>query len=239
MNIDIIRESLDLNAYEANIYVALLARCIASAGQLSAISNVPRSRCYDVLESLEKKGFVFKKIGRPVKYIARHPEEVLETLKKHARLEENRLLSLYDSARETEMFRELRNLYSEGINYIDNEKIAHSISGKQNINLFLKDMFSRASGRITIHTTKKGLKRKLRLLKKSGHKAKAVVHAPSEKRIAQKNIKLNKKNTGLRLVHAGDELMFFTSPEGIASSEESAVWLKGSFAADAVRNFIR
>jgi len=39
---------------------------------------VPRSRCYDVLESLEKKGFIISKIGKPLKYIAVPPEEVVE-----------------------------------------------------------------------------------------------------------------------------------------------------------------
>jgi len=42
------------------------------------ISNVPRSRTYDVLESLEKKGFVVMKLGKPIKYIALPPEEVIE-----------------------------------------------------------------------------------------------------------------------------------------------------------------
>ena len=44
-----------LNSYEAKIWVALLSRGVSSAGELSDISNVPRSRSYDVLESLEKK----------------------------------------------------------------------------------------------------------------------------------------------------------------------------------------
>jgi sugar-specific transcriptional regulator TrmB len=52
-----------LNSYEAKIWVALLSRGVSSAGELSDISNVPRSRSYDVLESLEKKGFITRGRG--------------------------------------------------------------------------------------------------------------------------------------------------------------------------------
>ena len=39
-----------LNTYEARIWTALLSRGISTAGELSDIANVPRSRSYDVLE---------------------------------------------------------------------------------------------------------------------------------------------------------------------------------------------
>ena len=40
-----------LNTYEARLWTALLSRGVSTAGELSDISNVPRSRTYDVLES--------------------------------------------------------------------------------------------------------------------------------------------------------------------------------------------
>ena len=67
-----------LNSYEAKLWTALLSRGISTAGELSDIANVPRSRSYDVLESLEKKGFVVMKLGKPIKYIAVSPKEVVE-----------------------------------------------------------------------------------------------------------------------------------------------------------------
>src|SRR5574342_874378 len=72
-----------LNSYEAKLWTALLSRGIATAGELSDIANVPRSRSYDVLESLEKKGFAITKLGKPIKYVAVPPEEVLERVKKN------------------------------------------------------------------------------------------------------------------------------------------------------------
>ena len=51
-----VRSSFDLNEYEVKIWTALLSKGVATAGELAEISNVPRSRSYDVLESLEKRG---------------------------------------------------------------------------------------------------------------------------------------------------------------------------------------
>ncbi len=49
-----LRTTFDLNIYEAKIWAALLTKGVASASELADISGVPRSRSYDVLETLEK-----------------------------------------------------------------------------------------------------------------------------------------------------------------------------------------
>src|SRR3989338_1344016 len=77
-----LRNLFGLNLYEVRIWTALLSRGVSTAGELSDIGNVPRSRAYDVLESLEKKGFVVMKLGKPIKYIAVEPVEVVERVKK-------------------------------------------------------------------------------------------------------------------------------------------------------------
>ena len=51
-------KSIGLNLYERKIFVALLAKGVATAAEVSEIANVPRSRSYDVLQSLAEKGFV-------------------------------------------------------------------------------------------------------------------------------------------------------------------------------------
>ncbi len=65
-----LRKIFDLNLYEARVWTALLSRGVSTAGELSNISDVPRSRTYDILESLEKKGFIVMKVGKPIKFIA-------------------------------------------------------------------------------------------------------------------------------------------------------------------------
>ena len=76
-----LRASFDLNIYEVKIWTALLCRGVATAGELSDISQIPRSRSYDVLDSLEKKGFVMMKLGKPIKYLAIKPEEIIRRIK--------------------------------------------------------------------------------------------------------------------------------------------------------------
>ena len=79
-----IKEYFNLNIYETKVWLALLSKGIASAGEVAELSGVPRSRTYDVLESLEKGGFAIVKIGKPVKYIAVKPVEVVEKMKSRA-----------------------------------------------------------------------------------------------------------------------------------------------------------
>src|SRR4030066_348641 len=77
-----LRRYFSLNLYEVKIWTALLSRGVSTAGELSDIANVPRSRSYDILESLEKKGFVVMKLGKPIKYIAVDPKEVVKRVQK-------------------------------------------------------------------------------------------------------------------------------------------------------------
>ena len=73
-----LRRSFGLNLYEVKLWTALLSRGVSTAGELSDIADVPRSRTYDVLESLERKGFVVVKPEKPIRYLAIAPNEVLE-----------------------------------------------------------------------------------------------------------------------------------------------------------------
>ena len=81
-----LRRNFDLNLYEVKLWASLLSRGVSTAGELSDIADVPRSRSYDVLESLEKKGFVVMKTGKPIKYIAIPPTEVVDRVKKNMQL---------------------------------------------------------------------------------------------------------------------------------------------------------
>ena len=78
-----LRKIFDLNLYEAKVWTALLSRGTSTAGELSNISDVPRSRTYDILESLEKKGFIIMRLGKPIKFVALKPVEVVERVKKN------------------------------------------------------------------------------------------------------------------------------------------------------------
>lgn len=78
-------KSIGLNLYERKLWLALLARGTSTAGELSEIASVPRSRAYDVLQSLAEKGFVVVQSAKPIRYVAIAPDEALERAKKRCR----------------------------------------------------------------------------------------------------------------------------------------------------------
>ena len=100
----------NLNSYESKIWVALLTKGSATAGNLSEFTDVPRSRCYDVLESLEKKGFIIMKIGRPIKYLAVTPEDAIERVKKQLQEETEIQLLSFEDLKNSSVVKELNKL---------------------------------------------------------------------------------------------------------------------------------
>src|SRR3989344_2279113 len=129
-----LKKHFRLNIYEVKIWTALLSRGIASAGELADISGVPRSRCYDVLESLEKKGFIIMKIGKPIKYLAVKPEIIIDRVKKNIQNEASELASQMESIKDTEEFKELELLHKSGIRHVDITSVSLSIVGRTAIN---------------------------------------------------------------------------------------------------------
>ena len=152
-----LRQRFKLNIYEIKIWTAILSKGIAAASELAEISGVPRSRCYDVLEGLEKKGFIIMKIGKPIKYIAVQPEAVVERIKKRLQEDAEQQIQTVEKLAETDIFEELELLHKTGIKKIDVENITDSVVGRSNVNKFLKDMLSRAKKSVTVVTNEEGL----------------------------------------------------------------------------------
>src|SRR5574342_634191 len=102
-----LRKIFDLNLYEARVWTALLSRGISTAGELSNISDVPRSRTYDILESLEKRGFIVMKLGKPIKFVALKPGEVIERAKKNLVIEAQEKSKRLEKLKSDEVLNEL------------------------------------------------------------------------------------------------------------------------------------
>ncbi|MBT4540403.1 hypothetical protein HOC35_02725 [Candidatus Woesearchaeota archaeon] len=156
-----------LNSYEAKIWVALLSRGISSAGELSDISGVPRSRAYDVLESLEKKSFIVMKIGKPIKYIAVKPQEVIERVKKKVRQDAEKQAEIIDELKNDELLQELDVLYSKGVEVIEPSELSGALRDRQNVYHTMNTMINNAQSTVEILTTEQGLIRKADSLKRS------------------------------------------------------------------------
>jgi sugar-specific transcriptional regulator TrmB len=128
-----LRRYFGLNLYEVKIWTALLSRGVSTAGELSDIANVPRSRSYDVLESLEKKGFIVMKIGKPIKYIAVPPEEVVERVKKNVRKDADERVTRLEDLKETDVIGELRNLHTQGVELVEPTDLSGALKGRHNL----------------------------------------------------------------------------------------------------------
>ena len=161
-----------LNTYEAKLWTALLSRGVSTAGELSDIANVPRSRSYDVLESLEKKGFIIMKIGKPIKYIAVAPEEVLERVKKKVQENAENQAKLLDSLKSSEILAELKTLHTQGVDLVEPSDLSGSLKGRMSVYNHLDMMIKGAKKSVVIMTTTQGLMRKAENLKSSLLKAK-------------------------------------------------------------------
>ncbi len=162
---------LNLNVYEAKLWTALLSRGVSTAGELSDIANVPRSRSYDVLESLQKKGFIIQKLGKPIKYVALPPAEVVERVKKQIKEDADKQLATMETLKDSEVIKELELLHTKGIELVEPSDMAGSIRGKSGVYDQMEMMIKSAEQSVVIMTTEQGLVDKLETLKKAMTKA--------------------------------------------------------------------
>lgn len=242
-----IREYFELNIYETKVWLALLSKGIASAGEIASLSSVPRSRTYDVLESLEKRGFAVVKIGKPVKYIAVKPVEVLEKMKSSVMYEAQEKVKTLANLKETNEYTELEKLHLAGISPINTHEITGSFKGRQNILTKIKELIQNAKKELTLSTSASDFEDKGRVL------------IPALQQAAKRNIKINftlsgepekiKKmtyksglkpsvsNSDTRLFIADKKEVFFMITSDNAE-EEIGIWLNSPFFAQSVATML-
>lgn len=167
-----LRKIFDLNLYEVKVWTALLSRGTSTAGELSNISDVPRSRTYDILESLEKKGFIIMKLGKPIKFVALKPDEVVERVKKNLMKDAKEKTQRLETLKGDEVLEELTGLFTKGIKFVEPSDLSGSLRGRQNLYNHLDMMVRDAEKTITLVTTSEGLSRKLEVLMPSLEKCK-------------------------------------------------------------------
>src|SRR3989339_807417 len=214
-----------LNIYESKVYVALLAKNVASVGEIAESSGVPRSRVYDVLESLEKQGFAVMRLGKPVKYIAVKPGVVIDKMKNNLMKEAEERVGLMSTIRDTPEYRELELLHNTRIAPSNIPDLSSAIKGRQNIYTHMKELLAGAEKEIVIVTSVEALKNKVSFLKPifEDLKKKGIVirvaassHLDSEKESVSLSKELGipvrkvRLNSRLCLVDGTKLLMFLT-----------------------------
>ena len=233
-----VRDYFNLNIYETKIWLALLKKGMATAGEVASISGVPRSRAYDILESLEIRGFAIVKLEKPIKYIGIKPRIILEKLKNNVRKDaEERIVEL-SGIRNTDEFSELESLYKMGMEPIKKEDISISLKGKSNISNYIKEIIKNAEKEVIICTNAEELISKQRLfsqtfevLEKSGVKIKVALSGNGNliKQIESKfKIKFKRININAKFfIIDRKEILFYLSKN--QSEEDVAIWLNSEF----------
>jgi len=237
-----VKDHFDLNVYETKVWLALLSKGVASVGEVASISRVPRSRTYDVLESLEKKGFAIIRMGKPVKYLGVKPQIILERIKNDVRKSaEEKVVSL-SRIKDTEEFIQLDELYRNGINPVKKEDISSSLRGKSNISNFLREIIKNAQKEVIICLNAEEIKSKAKLffqtiteLKKSNIKIKLALSG-DEKLIKEIETKFMIKSKKIDIdakffIVDRREILFYIAKEG-NETEDIAVWLNSDFFAE-------
>ena len=242
-----IKEYFNLDIYEAKVWVALLSKGIASAGEVAELSGVPRSRTYDVLESLEKRGFAIVKIGKPVKYISVKPTEVIEKMKSVTMHEAQEKVKSLINLKDTQEYVELEQLHNTGISPIKSNEITGSIRGRSNILSRIRELLENSQKEILICTSALDFEDKSRVLVPAFEKlAKKdikirVALSGEQDRIRKINAKFNIKakttDSNARFFIADKkEVLFMVTPE--KSEEELGLWLQSQFFTEALSNMI-
>jgi len=233
-----VKDYFDLNLYETKVWLALLGKGVASAGQIAEISRVPRSRTYDVLESLEKKGFAIIKLGKPVKYIGVKPHLIIEKLKNNVkRAADERILSL-GKVKSTEEYQKIEEIYREGIDPVKREDLSSAIRGRSNISNYLKEILQNAEEEVIICTHAEDINSKLKLfkqtidsLKKQNVKVKVALSGDDElikevSKILDIKVKKIEAESKFFIVDRKETLFYLARS---SNKDETAIWINSEF----------
>lgn len=239
-----------LNTYESKLWTALLSRGVSTAGELSDIANVPRSRSYDVLESLEKKGFIIMKLGKPIKYIAVPPDEIVTRVKKKIEEESKQQLLSLSELNDSAILDELKLLHKNGVELIEPADLTGVIKGRNNLYNHLEATMKTATKTISIFTSKDGLIRKAEqykvVFKKLAEKGVSIrIAAPLSEEVASIVVSLKDvaevkdiKDVKARyLIVDGKEVTFMLLDDAdVHPSYDCGVWINTPFFAQSLQS---
>ena len=234
-----VKNYFNLNIYETKVWLALLTKGVASAGEIAEMSGVPRSRTYDVLESLEKQGFAMQKIGKPVKYFAIKPTNVIDKLKKNAMDQLNEKIGILSNIKETSEYQELEILHSNNTELIKKQDISGTIKGRTNINSQISDVINSSTKEMILCAPVSEIKRRIKLLEPllkqvTDSKIKLTIALSGDeneiKTISERlGIKAKKSDLDSSFYIADRKEVLFMLNDTDDNDEQMAVWFSSPF----------
>ncbi len=240
-------KSIGLNLYERKLWVALLGRGTATAGELSSLAKVPHSRTYDVLESLAEKGFVMIQTTKPIKYVAIAPAESLERAKKKIKEDADVSVDRLANMQTSPVLKELDKIFKHGVTMVEPGELTGSLRGRSALHNQLETIFKGAKSHISIVTTADGLAelhtRHADVLKKaSGKGVKVRIVAPISKISGEaaaalkafaevKKMPEGKATGRFALVDGTHLIIALTSDKDVHPTQDLALWTQSDHVA--------
>lgn len=237
-------KGIGLNLYERKLWAALLAKGTATAGELSGIANVPRSRTYDVLQTLADRGFVIVQTGKPLRYVAVPPLESLEKAKQKLMEKFKEIEIRIEKLKNSKLINELNSLHKEGLKLIAPEDITGALRGRYSVLQQMDSMFKNASSSVNIVTTPSGLndlfENHISVLKKLNEKGVKIKIATKTNKTSVDAIKALSGVAEVRnieemeiplsgrfyVVDGRQMMMGLSDPELVHSSQDLMFWTK-------------
>jgi len=229
-----------LNQYESKVYFALLNAGSTSATEIGSLADIPRPRTYDVLDKLEKKGFITMQPGRPTKFKAVNLNEAIAFLKSRKAEEFNKRLSEIE---------DIKSRLSEKIKLekpeekIEAEDYVWVIKDRKNLYSKIENLIHSAKNSILIATSETGLKRKvgsfetaLKKAYKRGVDIKVVSPAANSDLVKKvcEFATVVKKDHNHRMMVIDNDVVLFLTPE--TDDKEIGTWIKSPYIAENFRN---
>jgi len=235
-----LKSYFDLNIYETKIWIALLSRGISSAGEVAELSGVPRSRTYDVLESLEKRGFVIQKLGKPIKYLAVKPEIVIEKLKNNTMKYAEEKVDTLSNLKDTVEYKELEQLHKTGVEPIKNQDLSTAIKGRSNLYVQMKNVMESAERTVYVSSSAYELLSKQKMFQETFTKLKKrnvdvrvmVPDSEEETKKLSKKLGINIKSRPINarfIIADKSELIFTIKPTNVHEDFDNGVWISSPF----------
>ena len=189
------------------------------------------------------------KFGKPIKYMAVSPLEVVERVKKHMQAEADLRIKRLEDIGSTEIVDELSNLHKQGADFVEPNDRSGSLKGRHNLYDHLDLIIKSAEKSVVLMTTEQGLVRKIDGLRVAFSKAKKRgvtirVAAP----ITDNNRDVLKQVEGLVEVRHtdvpgrfcivdGEELIFMVMDDAeVHPTYDTGIWINTPFFASVLQN---
>ena len=192
------------------------------------------------------------KLGKPIKYIAVKPEEVVERVKKYIHAGAKSKVKRLDELKGGDVLKELELLHKQGIEFIEPTDLSGAIRGRHNLYTHLEMMIKNANESVVLVTTNKGILRKvdalkgeLKKLNKKGVDIRIAAPFSKESKNALKDMmkvgsvrNIDKKDMNARFcIVDGKELMFMVlDDDEVHPTYDIGVWINTPYFAGALNS---